>query len=283
MHAEEVSYCARQLRGQDHDRYLTALFARGDRREDLFALYAFNLEVAKTAEVVSEAMIGRVRLQWWRDCLDEIYAGRPGRHAVAGPLARAVGRRGLSRGHFDRLIDAREFDLDGEAPATLAALEAYAEGVSASLVLLALEVLGVASDGEAAGRAARHLGIAWALTGLARAVPIHARQRRIYLPADMTAGSGLDVGDLFELRPSPALGRVVEALATRAGEHLAAARAERDALPRAALPAMLLAPLAARHLEDLRKARFDPFDPRAGANPPGQVWRLAWAALRRRY
>ncbi len=278
-----LSYCARQVRGQDRDRYLTALFARGGRREDLFALYAFNLEVARTAEVVSEAMIGRIRLQWWRDCLDEIYAGRPKRHAVAEPLARAVGRRGLLRDQFDRLIDAREFDLDGEAPATLAALEAYAEGVSASLILLALEVLGVDSGSESAGRAARHLGIAWVLTGLARAVPFHARQRRTYLPADLTAGSGLDIDDLFELRPSPELGRVVEALAVRAGEHLAAARAERGALPRTALPAMLLAPLAARHLAGLRDAGFDPFDSRVQSNPPGQAWRLAWGALRRRY
>ena len=89
MPGTELSYCARHVRAQDRDRYLTALFAPGERREDLFALYAFNLEVAKTAEVVSETMIGRVRLQWWRDCLEETYAGRPRHHAVAGPLAKA--------------------------------------------------------------------------------------------------------------------------------------------------------------------------------------------------
>jgi phytoene/squalene synthetase len=57
MASTRLSICADQVRRQDRDRYLTALFAPAERREDLFALYAFNLEVAKTAEVVSEAIM----------------------------------------------------------------------------------------------------------------------------------------------------------------------------------------------------------------------------------
>ena len=72
MSSTRLSYCADQVRRQDRERYLTALFAPAGRREDLFALYAFNLEVAKTAEVVSEAMVGRIRLQWWREAIEEI-------------------------------------------------------------------------------------------------------------------------------------------------------------------------------------------------------------------
>jgi phytoene synthase len=272
----ELSYCAREVRRLDRDRYLATLFAPAEAREDLFALYAFNLEVARTAELVSEPMIGRIRLQWWRDCLEEIYDGRGRRHAVATPLAGAIRRRGLDRAEFDRLLEAREFDLDGEAPEDLAALESYAEATSASLIRLALDLLG-----QAPSEAARHLGIAWALTGLARAVPFHARQKRLYLPADLCATAGLDRQDLFELRSSPALQCVVEALAARAAEHLAAFRNARP--PRAARPVLLLAPMAARHLALLRRAGHDPFDPRLQTAPTGSAWRLAWAALLRRY
>src|SRR3546814_19441352 len=59
-------------------------------REHLFALYAFNHEVAKTAEVVSEPMIGRIRLQWWRECLDGIYDGAARQHEVVQPLAEPI-------------------------------------------------------------------------------------------------------------------------------------------------------------------------------------------------
>ena len=69
---DRLSDCARLVRRYDNDRYLTALFAKADRREALFALAAFNLEVAKIPEVVSEPMLGEMRLQWWREVIDEI-------------------------------------------------------------------------------------------------------------------------------------------------------------------------------------------------------------------
>src|SRR5918994_1208498 len=105
------SYIASELRRHDHDRYLTCLFAPRARRGQLFALYAFNLEVAKTAEVVSEPMLGQIRLQWWREAVAGIYAGAPPRHEVIRPLGDAVRARRLTREHFERLLDARAFDL----------------------------------------------------------------------------------------------------------------------------------------------------------------------------
>ena len=277
----EASYCAREVRRHDHDRYLTGLFAPAARRDALFALYAFNLEVAKTAELVSEAMLGRIRLQWWREALDEIYAGRVRRHEVVGPLAAAVARHGLTRGHFERLLDGREFDLEREAPATLDRLEDYAEATSASLILLALEILG--AGGAQSREAGCHVGIAWALTGLLRAVPFHARQKRLYLPRDLTADAGLELGELFELRTSAALRGVVGRVAAGAAGHLGAARALRRQLPAAAAPALLPATLAGHYLERLERAGHDPFEPAVQAVVPGNVWRLAWARLWGRY
>jgi phytoene synthase len=282
MASTRLSICADQVRRQDRDRYLTALFAPAERREDLFALYAFNLEVAKTAEVVSEAMVGRIRLQWWREAVEEIYDGRPRAHAVVESLAQTVERHDLPRALFDRLIDAREADLDGEPPADFAALEAYAEGTAASLFALALGVLGSPADRGPAGEAAHHLGIAWALTGLARAVPFHARQKRSYLPSKLTREAGLDMAELFELRSSPALARVIEAIAACANDRVQAARRLRRDVPRPAASLLLFAPLAADHLSRLRRAGFNPFDPLVQAERPGAVWRLAWAAWLRR-
>ena len=279
--SSSLSYCARQVRRHDRDRYLTCLFAPAGRREGLFALYAFNLEVARTAEVVSEAMLGRIRLQWWRDALEEIHAGRPQRHEVIEPLARAVKAHGLTRGHFERLIEAREFDLEKEAPETLARLEDYAEATSAGLVLLALEILG-AGDG-ASRRAGRHVGIAWALAGLLRAVPFHARHRRIYLPRDLSAAAGLEPEEIFAQRASPALAEVVRQVAARAGEHLAAARALRPEVAKAALPGLLPATLAGHYLSLLARAGWDPFHPVLQGAAPGNAWRLARARLLGRY
>jgi len=275
----EPSYCAREVRRHDHDRYLTCLFAPAARREALFALYAFNLEVAKTSEVVSEPMLGRIRLQWWREAIEEAYEGRARRHEVIAPLGEAVREYGLSRAHFDRLIDGREFDMDGEAPATLERLEAYAEATSASLILLALEILGGASETDRI--AGRHVGIAWALTGLLRAVPFHARQKRLYLPQDLVEEVGLNLGGLFELRSSPELNEIVGRIVERAREHLAKAAPSRRQMARTALPALLHATLADRYLAVLDKSGHDSFA--ATVQAPVNIWRLAWARLLGRY
>lgn len=283
-----LSYCGDLVRRHDPDRFLTALFAPADRREDLFALYAFNHEVAKTREVVSEPTLGLIRLQWWREGIEGIYDGEVRRHEVMQPLAAAVRRHGLDRALLDRLIDAREADMEDEAPADLACLVNYAEVTAAPLVALALAVLGVpaadrAADTPAATAVAGHVGRAWALTGVARAVPFLARGRRCRLPADLMARHGVSEAALFDLKPEPGLRAVVRAVAERAAAELAAARALRRDLPRRAIPALLPARLASRTLATLAAADHDPFD-RAVLRPDAwRAARLGWAALSGRW
>jgi NADH dehydrogenase [ubiquinone] 1 alpha subcomplex assembly factor 6 len=276
-----LSPAGRLVRQHDRDRFLTALFAPAAQREALFALFAFNYEIAKTREVVSEPALGDIRLQWWREGIGAIYAGSPApRHEVIEPLARAIRDHGLSREHFDALIDARAFDFTDMAPASLVALEAYAEATSGRLVWLALEVLG--ERGDAAWLAGRSIGIAYALAGLLRAVPFHARTKRRYLPDELCAAVGMSVErELFELRSSPGLRQVVEQVATRAEAHLADARALRRQVPGQAMPALLPAVLADADLARLAHAGYDPLAlPLAD---PWRSWRLAIAVLKGRY
>ncbi len=260
-----LSYCARQLWRHDRDRFLIALYAPPDRREALFAIHAFNLEVARTREVVTEETLGLIRLQWWRDALDGVYRGQPARHEVLEALAPAVARFGLGRRHFDTVLAAREADLTERAPADLAALERYAEDTAAPLIRLSLEVLGVPAEAgataEAAHDAATAIGTAWAMTGLLRAVPFHARRRRVTLPTALVEEVAVEMGELFELRPHAGLAQAVARLAARAAEHLRHARGRRRRVPRAAVPALLPATLAGAHLATLRRAGHDVFDP----------------------
>jgi len=273
---------AQSLRQHDRDRYLTTLLAPAERRAALTALYAFNFEVAKTREIVREPLLGRIRLEWWREAIDEIYRGRtPRQHEVVGPLAAAIERHDLTRYHFDRLIAAREGDLADEPPPSLAALEAYAEDTAARLVRLALEILDARDEGS--GAAGRHVGIAWALIGVIRALPVQARLRRLSLPADLITEAGLDVAQFLELKPSPALARIVERLAERAHEHLAASRAERGAIPRRAGAALLPAVLGDWHLGRLARRRYDPFAPELARTDTLASWRLALASWRGRF
>ncbi len=252
------------------------MFAPPDRREALFALYAFNYEVARVREIVSDAMIGQIRLQWWREALDEIVLGKaPRAHEVVAPLAAAIRAHGLPLAAFERLIDARELDLADQPPPSLSGLHFYLDGASGALVELALAALGVA--GEGAKAAAHAAGIGFGMAGLLRALPFHAGSRRLYLPADMMARHGIDSDEVFAGKGSPGLKLLAAELAAMAREHLdAAAQAVRQ-LPRAAVPALLPAAIARGWLADLARNGYDPFAP-VPERRLRRLARVAWAA-----
>ena len=276
-----LSPVAALVRCHDHDRFQTALFAPPRGRESLFALYAFNYEVARVRETVSQPVLGQIRLQWWRENISAAFDGGSVRHhTVVEALTAAIRTHGLTRAHFDRLIDAREEDLREAPTATLAALENYAEGTSARLVYLALESLGV-RDPETE-KVGFHIGVAYALAGLLRAMPLHARAGRLVIPADIAAQTGLGPADYCVLRSTHALRSAAAEIAASAEQHLTAARAHRRSITRRALPALLPAIVAARSLRRLKRAGYDPFHPTLAAPDPLQSWRLAICSLRNR-
>ncbi len=279
--SKDLSFCGRELRQHDRDRFMTCLFAPPERRESLFALYAFNYEVAKTPEKVSDPMIGQMRLQWWREAIEGIYAGKPRKHQVVEPLAAAVEAHGLSRKYFDRLLDTREKDLEMTPPESLPALEDYADGTSATLTWLALEVLGI--KGGPAHDAGRRVGVCYAMTGLLRAIPFHASEKRVYIPRDLLAASSAKLSDLFALKPGEGLSLVVAQLAAQAREHLMRARALRLDVPKQALPALLQLTLADRYLKVIAKAGYDPFDARVQRPLANPVLHLGFNAARGRF
>lgn len=273
-----LSPAAVLVRAHDRDRYHTALFAPAARREALFALYAFNYEIARIRETVTQPMLGRIRLQWWREVIAAACDGSaPRQHEIATPLTAVIRDRGLSRAYLDRLIDAREADLADEPPANLAALEDYAEGSAAMLFYLALEVLDAAAPVALA--AARELGIAYALAGLLRAMPFHAGAGRSVIPVEIAVRTGLDKQDRAARYGSPALRAAVGELAASAQRHLRNARENGSAMPRGARPVLLSAVIAGRFLRRLAQAGHDPFAPALATPDTMQSWRLAAAAL----
>lgn len=250
-----LSYCAAEIRRYDRDRFLTALFAPPTIRENLFALYAFNHEIAKTRESVSEPMVGRIRLQWWREALDGIEANEPRKHEVVEALYRAQ-QSGLKIDSLRPLIDAREFDLDETAPATLDELVAYARKTSGKLGLTAASLLDI--DDPDTLKAVEDAGTAHAVVGLIRAIPFHSRDRRRFIPDDVIAESGAGLDDLFELRSSEELKVAVSRIARTADKLIREARKTRTRQGRAAMPLLLLTSVAASNLKRIEKAGYDP-------------------------
>ena len=88
----DFTRCAALVREADRDRYLAALFAPADKRDALFALYAFNVEIARVRDVAREPMPGEIRLQWWREALEGKRDGEARAHPVAAALRATLAR-----------------------------------------------------------------------------------------------------------------------------------------------------------------------------------------------
>jgi hypothetical protein len=143
----EQSYCADEVRRHDWDRFICTLFAPAERRPALFALLAFNLEIARTRAVVSERLLGEIRLQWWRDAIAALYTGDIAvlRQPVVEALKPAIDTYRLERAAFEAMIDVRSDELDQDPATDLSTLEDHALASDANLIKLQMTVLGSGS------------------------------------------------------------------------------------------------------------------------------------------
>lgn len=270
-------YCQQEVRRFDSDRWLTTLFAPDSKRPALLALYAFNSEIARAREAVTQPLIGQIRLQWWREAWDGIARDQPRRHPVIEALHRHC--RHVDMNDAMMLIDARERDMEDRPFETAAELSAYAEASSAPLMRLAAQALGVQPD-EALNESIRLAGTAYALVGLLRAVPFMAAQQRVYLPMDRLAMAGRTPESLYQKGLGDEIRGIIGEVGADAAQILDALR--RRPISRQALPALLPASLARVHLRHLARAGFDPEAAIATASATAKHFALLSATWRRR-
>ncbi len=235
-----LSACAALVRRHDPDRFLTALFAPATRREALFTLYAFNHELARAREAVSEPTLALIRLQWWR----EVVQGTPKRHEVATPLSAAIAQGLLVPADLLAMIDGREAESE-PAISTRQAWRDYLAATAGGVMVAAGRALG--ADAPLLDRL-RTLGTAHGVAGQLRNVPVLARAGRVLLPEDVLAEHGLTAHDVAAGHNEAGLRA---ALADLAAEGRALLDLARGRLPRPVIAAALPAVLARR---DLRRA-----------------------------
>lgn len=283
MARETLSWCGREARRHDPERFLISLFVPSASRETAFALAAFNNELARVRESVSEPMLGAIRLQWWREAIAGLAAdptaGDTRKHPVLQALAAPVASGTLDPGGLAALVDARERDIEDVPVADMPAFDDYAASTGGAFAALLAGALGALD--EAAVAAARAAGTAYARVGLLRTTPNLARQNRILLPADRLTAIGVSRADLLAGRAGKALAPLVLEIAARVSSDVASARARHDALPRDARAPLLFATLARRHLWRLACAGNDPW--RLPPHAPSQALPLVWAAATGRY
>ncbi|WP_376709853.1 phytoene/squalene synthase family protein [Pseudochrobactrum lubricantis] len=245
-------HCLQFLRQSDFDRYLAVLYAPEDKRPALAALYAFNAEIARIRDVVHDALPGEVRLQWWRDLINGTEHGAVTGNPVAALLLKAIGDYQLPRSVFDAYCEARIFDLYNDPMPSRNDLEGYCGETACAILQMAAMIL----DADAAKSSAElsgHAGVAQAVSGLLRLMPLHRRRGQVYVPEDMLQAVGVSTEQFIKGDDKAAMQRVVAVVTALAKEHYAAF--EKQPMPaslKAAYLPVRLVPLVLKRAE--RKA-----------------------------
>ena len=243
------------VRAADPDRYFSALFAPAAARPLLFALYAFNAEVAHVAESVREPMLGAIRLEWWRETAEGAAKGAPRNHDVARGLAALFAETSAGLPELEELVAGRSFDSTADHFADFAALEKYLDATGGRVMRLAAELLGAPPHHSRA--MTQDAARAYGLAGLLRSLPFHNSRHKLYLPVDLLSALELTPEQFFHLEKGDArLAAAKRQGALKARDYfLAARRAPRAG---AALAAILPAALVPVYLRRLLRARDVP-------------------------
>jgi squalene synthase HpnD len=224
-----------------------------DRRDGMYAIYAFCREVDDIADDERPVASKLAALGAWRDEIAALYAGAP-RSLVARALRPPVLRYGLRRQDFLAVIDGMEMDAreDIRAP-DLKTLDLYCARVASAVGHLSVHVFG--DPGENAHAVADALGRALQLTNILRDLDEDAHRHRLYLPRELLDRHGIRGSDPAAVLRHPALPAACRDLAAIAELHFRqAARAMALCSRRAMRPAALMAASYHATLEALLRA-----------------------------
>jgi 15-cis-phytoene synthase len=274
--AQAYAHCDALLRREDPDRWLASLFLPIEARAHVHALYAFSLEVARVRRLVSEPILGEIRFQWWREILAAERPGEAEANPVAAALLDTLARCELPSAPLLALIDARLFDLYGAPMPSFDMLEAYAKATVGQLFQLAAAILDPGAGTELS-EAAAHAGIAYAITGLLRALPWHALTGQVYLPKDVLARHGAVVEAVQAGIASPALRSALAEMRSLGRGHLEEFAICPEAKAGRGAAAFLPVSLCALYLRQMEKRSYAPFETMILLPQWRRQWRL-WRA-----
>ncbi|HWA14006.1 MAG TPA: presqualene diphosphate synthase HpnD [Burkholderiales bacterium] len=266
-------YCQDKAAKSGSSFYYSFLFLPPERRRAITALYAFCREVDDVVDECSDPQVARAKLAWWRKEVTGVFEGNAG-HPVGRALVPVVRQFGLSRTHFEDVIDGMQMDLDYNRYPDFPTLQSYCHRVAGVVGLMAAAIFGYRDP--ATLTYAENLGTAFQLTNIIRDVGEDARRNRVYLPLDELGRFGLTAGDVAQLRETDQFRRLIEFQIERAEQYY---RRAMDALPavdrRAQRPGLVMAAIYRTLLQEIRTDGNRVLNQRTSLTPLRKLW-IAW-------
>lgn len=210
---EAQAYCTRLTKESGSSFYYSFLFLPRERREAMYALYAFCRDVDSAVDDPRPGSDPQAYLARWRSALAIVYTNSP---PPAGEdfspvlicLAHHIRRFDLPRVYFEEIIAGVEMDLTATRYATFEDLYTYCYRVASVVGLICLRIFGArAAESETY---AVNLGLAFQLTNILRDVGADAARGRIYLPLEDLARFAVYEHEILAGRYNDAFSRLMD-------------------------------------------------------------------------
>ncbi len=191
--ANDFRFCLDVTRKAASSFYYAFRLLPAERRNALYAVYAFCRAVDDAADDAEPAEAPRLVAEW-RAELERCYRGVP-LHPVTAALAASLERFPIPHSVLSEVVDGVEMDLVKNRYATFAELEVYCRRVASAVGLASIEIFGYRDPGSR--DYAVDVGIALQLTNILRDLSEDADRDRIYLPAEDLARFDVSEGEIL--------------------------------------------------------------------------------------
>jgi phytoene synthase len=216
-----AEYCSQLTRKSRSNFYYSFLFLSKEKREAMYAVYAFCRSVDDVADSNAPVRDKQELLDGWRRELDRCYDGNP-QHPITVKLARSIQTFPIPKEYFEELITGVEMDLVHSRYPTFHELYEYCYRVAGVVGLMCIEIFGYRNP--KAKDYAVNLGVALQLTNIMRDLKVDAERGRIYLPQDELARFGYHEDELLRGAYTPAFFELIRFVGSRARQYFDNAR-----------------------------------------------------------
>ncbi len=234
-----------------------------ERRDALFAIYAFCREVDDIADGDLSQDQKIAALRDWHKKIDGVFEGRS-TDTITRALYPAIRTYDLKKQDFQAVIDGMEMDALGPIIApTLGVLDQYCDRVASAVGRLCVRAFGEPT--HAGAQVADHLGRALQLTNILRDVEEDAAIGRLYLPAEFLERAGIASTSPPDVAADPRLPQVLEAIGHMAEDAFAKAQEALAGCSKNAMrPAVIMMMVYRKHLDRARANKWRLLPPRTG-------------------
>jgi phytoene synthase len=273
----DLAEVTRQVGQAKSSFYMAMRLLPEDRRNAMYAIYAFCREVDDIADEPASQEEKQRGLAAWRAEIEAIYAGRPAALLVGRALIGPVRQFDLQKRDFHAVIDGMAMDAERDIVAPdLAELDLYCDRVASAVGRLSVRIFGTWQP--RADEVAEHLGRALQLTNIVRDIDEDAERGRLYLPRELLERHGIATRVPLEVIAQPAIDALCTELAAEAHRRFQLADAAMAECAKGAMrPARMMSGVYGAILERLIRRGWAP--PRATVKVPKLV--KLWIALTR--